>query len=194
MPCRRHGNAYATAQQRQKAYADRHRSPVTVAVGQLALLSTRNIHLKNPGSRKLLPKWIGPFKVIEQVNPVAFKLEMPETLKRLHPVFHASLLKPYQADGLVQPPPPIITDDGDVVFEVDQLIDSRTRMQGRRRITEYLVSWQGYPPEHDTWEPASNINDPELIAEYLARKRARDDAAASQVLRRSARRRVRARR
>jgi hypothetical protein len=174
------------ARQRQKKYADTRRSPVTVKLGDQVLLSTRNIDLKNPGTKKLLPKWMGPFKIIQEINPVAFKLELPANLARLHPVFHANLLKPYLASGTVQPPPePILIEDGDVLFLVDQLLDRRSHMKGRKRVTEYLVKWKGYAPEHNTWEPASNIEDPDLIKQFEAREQ---EALAVPALRKSARR------
>ena len=155
------------AQQRQKAYADRRRSDVTIVVGDKVLLSTRNIHLKHPGSTKLLPKWLGPFEVIKQVNPVAFKLQLPASMSRLHPVFHASLLKPYVGSGPVQPPP-VDLEEGDGVFVVEALLDTRTRSVGRRKVVEYLIKWAGYGHEHNTWEPESNIRDPDLLADFKA--------------------------
>jgi hypothetical protein len=164
------------AQQRQKAYADQRRGPVTVSEGDMILLSSKNINLKHPGTRKLLPKWLGPFKVIKQVNPVAFKLELPPSMSKLHPVFHASLLKPYKPDGPVQPPP-IVLQDGDVLFEVEQLLDVRVRKQGRKRVQEYLIKWAGYGHENNTWEPAINIADPDLITAFEQAQQARQEAA-----------------
>jgi hypothetical protein len=55
------------------------------------LLSTSNIKLKMPRARKLLPRWIGLFKVLKKVGKVAYELELLETLK-IHDVFHISLL------------------------------------------------------------------------------------------------------
>jgi hypothetical protein len=164
------------AQQRQKAYADQRRGPVTVSEGDMILLSSKNINLKHPGTRKLLPKWLGPFKVIKQVNPVAFKLELPPSMSKLHPVFHASLLKPYKPDGPVQPPP-VVLEDGDVLFEVEQLLDVRVRKQGRKRVQEYLIKWAGYGHENNTWEPAINIADPDLITAFEQAQQARQEAA-----------------
>jgi hypothetical protein len=100
---RRAKAAMEAAQQRMKAYADAKRRDASYAVGQEVLLSTANIKPKFKGSAKLLPKWIGPYKVTEVINPVAYRLELPDTLK-LHRVFHASLLKPYKSDGRVLPP------------------------------------------------------------------------------------------
>ena len=96
-----------SAQDRQKYYFDKRVSPVTFQVGQEVLLSTRNIHLKHPGSNKLLPKWIGPFPIEKQIGHVAFKLQLPDTMSRIHPVFHASLLSNYTPGGELKPLPPI---------------------------------------------------------------------------------------
>ena len=178
------------AQDRQKQYADRHRSPVRVSLGDQVLLSTKNIKLKDPGSRKLLPKWIGPFKIVEQINPVAFKLDLPPALERLHPVFHANLLKPYAPSGNVQPPPPVLLDDGGVGYLVETLLDRRSRTRGRATVTEYLIKWQGYGPEHNTWEPSEHVLDHALISQFERRlaDAARAPRAARQRLPRAAKR------
>jgi hypothetical protein len=83
------------AQQRQKAYADRFRRDFTFAVGSEILLSTKHINVKMKGTPKLQPRWVGPFKVTQKINPVAYKLGLPASLK-IHPVFQASLLKAYE--------------------------------------------------------------------------------------------------
>jgi hypothetical protein len=67
----------APAQQRQKAFADKNRVEKTLKVGDKVLLSTKYLNLKHSKkSRKLLPKWIGPFEVVQVVGPVAYKLKM----------------------------------------------------------------------------------------------------------------------
>jgi hypothetical protein len=60
--------AIEAAQQRQKAWADKHKRDVTFKVGDDVLLSTKNINFKGTGTRKFLPKWIGPFPVVSQVG------------------------------------------------------------------------------------------------------------------------------
>jgi hypothetical protein len=56
------------AQQRQKAFADKNRVEKTLKVGDKVLLSTKYLNLKHTKrSRKLLPKWIGPFEVVQVV-------------------------------------------------------------------------------------------------------------------------------
>jgi hypothetical protein len=102
--------ALHAAQQRQAVAANRRRRDMNIAVGDSAYLSTVNIKLKFKGSPKLLPRWIGPFKVLDQINPVAFRLELPNNLK-IHNVFHMSLLKPVTpGTSLTAPPPPTMVD------------------------------------------------------------------------------------
>ncbi|CAO1629501.1 unnamed protein product [Parajaminaea phylloscopi] len=82
----------ALAQAKYAKYADIHRreSPV-YQVGQLVKLSRRNIPSGRP-TDKLNDRWIGPLKIIEVVNPVAVRLELPTSMK-IHPVFHVNLLE-----------------------------------------------------------------------------------------------------
>jgi len=156
------------ARKRQKAYADKKRSDLTLNVGDNILLSTKNIKIRAHGSHKLLPRFIGPFPVVECVNPVAFKLGLPPSLK-IHPVFHVSLLRPYSAQQHVGCPLPSILDDN-VEFEVQDILKHEIRGKGKHKKTWFLVRWSGYGPESDTWEPRSNLtNCAQLIAEYWKR-------------------------
>ena len=139
-------------------------------IGDEVLLSSKNIKFKHPGSKKLLPKFIGPYTVLDKISSVAYKLSLPATMNRIHPVFHVSLLKPYIKSGAIQPPPPLLDDEGDIVFFVETLLASRPAKRGRKHIKEYLVKWQGYDHEHNTWEPADNILDPELITVFEQRQ------------------------
>uniref|UniRef100_A0A3B3Q687 Gypsy retrotransposon integrase-like protein 1 n=1 Tax=Paramormyrops kingsleyae TaxID=1676925 RepID=A0A3B3Q687_9TELE len=77
---------------RQQTQANRHRRPAPAyRPGQWVWLLTRN--LKLPACRKLSARFIGPFKIIHQVGPDTFRLDLPRVY-RIHPTFHVSLLKP----------------------------------------------------------------------------------------------------
>jgi hypothetical protein len=128
-------------------------------------LKTKNLKLKTYGARKLLPKWIGPFPVVKVVGNVAYKLELPQSM-RCHPVFHVSNLQPYRSDGRVQPPPTPLHVSGEYEFEVEQVILHRDVKRGRRYHREFLIKWLGYGPEHNSWEPESSMKCDELITEY----------------------------
>jgi hypothetical protein len=115
------------AQDRQKAYADKRRRDLPgYAVGQEVLLSSRNIKFKHTRTRKLLPRYIGPFPVARVISPVAYKLKLPTNI-RMHDVFHVSLLKPYKGDGSVQPPTPPELIDGELEYEVESVLAHRER-------------------------------------------------------------------
>jgi hypothetical protein len=159
------------AQQRQKAFADRGRRESELEVGAKVLLSTKYLQLKNPGARKLLPKWIGPFEILERVGQVAYRLDLLDSLK-IQPVFHLSLIQPYRSDGRVQPPPPPIELEDGLEYEVERILahrDRKVRTKGNRTVirTDYLVSWKGYGPEHNSFEPEKNLkNAQEAVQVY----------------------------
>ena len=158
------------AQSRDKAYADRKTRPMTFEVNQRVLLSTKNLQIgKSHLTRKLLPRFIGPFTVLEKVGTQAYELELPRTM-RMHDVFHVSLLKPYHQTGTYQPPPITIMLDGEEEFEVDTILNHRKNPGTRSK--SYLVSWAGYGSDYETWEPESNLqNCREKIQAYWDKQR-----------------------
>jgi hypothetical protein len=115
------------AQQRQKALADKRCIDQAYKVGDKVPLSMKYLNLKHSKkSRKLLPKRIGPFEVVQVVGPVAYKLKM-NLGWRVHPVFHVLLLEPYREDGRVQPPPPPVEMEGALRYEVKSILEHRFR-------------------------------------------------------------------
>jgi hypothetical protein len=97
---------------------------------------------------------LGPFKIMAQVNPVSYCLELPPTM-HIHPIFHVFLLEPYKKSKIpsrIPPPPPPIETDHDVGYEVEEILDSCLR----HRCLEYFIQWKGYGISDRTWEPSSN--------------------------------------
>jgi hypothetical protein len=164
----------ANAQQRQKSYADKGAVSLVFKEGDKVLLSTKNLTLKGPTSRKLWPKWLGPFAVSRAVGSVSYALDLPCTMK-VHNVFHVSLLKAYRDDGSVQPPPPPIELDGELYYEVERILLHRDPPSsgGRKKgkpMREFLVQWKGYGPEHNTWEPEDHLDTvQDMVQEYLTK-------------------------
>ncbi|KAJ9516138.1 hypothetical protein QJQ45_024566 [Haematococcus lacustris] len=155
------------AQQRQAAYANQDRREVHYKVGQMVLLSTKNMRLKPGKARKLLPRFVGPFKVLGLVGQVAVNLQLPASMSRLHPVFHVSLIKPYTGTDVGFMPPPVEWLDEEPVYYVERLLDHRHVHAGKAK--EYLVQWEGYDADHNTWEPRSNlVCCDKILAEYNA--------------------------
>lgn len=147
------------ARQRACRVANPSRREAVFKVGDKVLLSSRNIALKTPGVNKLLPKYLGPFRIAEVLSPVSYKLELPPSM-RCHNVFHASMLIEYKSDGREQPPPPALDfDDGEggVWCEIDQILAHRTVKIGSTQITQYLVRWKGHGPECNEWRDESGV-------------------------------------
>ncbi|GJY75929.1 putative reverse transcriptase domain-containing protein [Tanacetum coccineum] len=83
------------ARDRQKSYADLKRKPIEFQVRDIVMLKVSPwkgvVHFGKRG--KLNPRYVGPFKVLEKIGTVAYKLELPQELSRVHNTFHVSNLK-----------------------------------------------------------------------------------------------------
>lgn len=83
------------AQTRQKSYADKRRRDLTFKVGDYVYLKvsplrgTVRFHVKG----KLAPRFVGPYKILKRIGKLAYKLELPDNLAGVHPVFHVSQLR-----------------------------------------------------------------------------------------------------
>ncbi|KAJ9534193.1 hypothetical protein QJQ45_006995 [Haematococcus lacustris] len=109
------------AQRRQAHLANKGRKEVEYHTGQLVLLSTKNLRMKPGKAKKLLPRFIGPFKVLEHVGPVAVRLDLPQAMARMHPVFHVSLLRPYTSEHPHLPPPVEWLDEAPLTLQLAHL-------------------------------------------------------------------------
>ncbi|NBK24827.1 MAG: hypothetical protein EOM68_22730 [Spirochaetia bacterium] len=148
------------ARQRMMQLHEKKRRPVSYNPGDWVLLSTENLHKREPGARKLKPRYMGPFQVVKMVGAAAVQLALPKDWSRVHNVFHVSLVKPYQSDGsksCYSGPPPVQWLDGEPIYTVERLLKHREVKKGRKLVMEYLVKWSGYGDEHNTWEPRSNL-------------------------------------
>ena len=134
------------------------------------LLSTSGLNLKAApeGTNKLAPRFVGPLKVLERIGPVAYRLELPPTL-RIHDVFHISLLKQYHSDGSTPPPPPADIIDDEPEWEVERILSHRLVKRGRKIKTEYLLTLIGYGPEHNLWQDDME-HCGQLVKDYWASK------------------------
>ncbi|KAJ9522448.1 hypothetical protein QJQ45_008266 [Haematococcus lacustris] len=129
--------------------------------------NTMNLRNMVGKARKLLPRYVGPFRIEAHVGRDAVKLTLPPAMSRIHPVFHVSLLRPYEGNFGRLPPTELGWLDDSPQYEVERIVNHRHVRAGKAK--EYLVKWKGYDDSDNTWEPASNLaNAPDCVNLYKA--------------------------
>jgi hypothetical protein len=103
---------------------------------------------------KLAPRYIGPFPVLEQCGPVAYRLQLPKTLSVVHNVFHVSQLKKCLRV------PDRTVEVTDVALELDltnsehsvRVLDQKDKITQRRTLKFYKIQWNQHTKDEATWE------------------------------------------
>ena len=129
------------AQQQMKHAADQRRRTVDYKEGDQVLLSTRYLRFKNC-PRKLQRRFVGPFPILQRIGRAAYKLQLPERWST-HPVFHTSLLRPWNESQWSCPVDihaPEVETPEEPFYEVDKILKWRKIKRGRRTIREFLVT------------------------------------------------------
>jgi hypothetical protein len=156
------------AQNRMKQQADQHRSERSFDVGDwvfLRLQPYKQMSLKQAKKdNKLSSKYYGPYKVLQKIGTMAYKLELP-TVYRLHLVFHVSCLKKVIGDKLpVQTILPELDEERKIILEPKAVTETTTRQLRNRSISEYLIKSKNLSAEDSTWEDENFIQKhPELL-------------------------------
>ncbi|GJX97551.1 putative reverse transcriptase domain-containing protein [Tanacetum coccineum] len=126
------------ARDRQKSYANLKRKPIKFQVGDIVMLKVSPWKgVVRFGKRgKLNPRYVGPFKVLEKIGFVAYKLELPQELSRVHNTFHVSNLKKcYSDEPLAVPLEGLHIDDNlRFVEEPVEIMDREVKQLKQSRI------------------------------------------------------------
>ncbi|GKC42238.1 ty3-gypsy retrotransposon protein [Tanacetum coccineum] len=145
------------SKQKMVTQANKHRLDKHFEVGEfvyLRLHKYRQTSVHNRTNHKLSRLFYGPYKVIEQIGEVAYKLELPAGSK-IHPVFHVSLLKPSYGT-MADSKGNLATFDpkDDLAFLPEAIINSRINSNGD---PEVLVKWEKHNLEEATWENLTSL-------------------------------------
>jgi hypothetical protein len=158
------------AQARQKSYADKRCKPLYFQVRDHVYLKVSPMKgVSCFGVKgKLAPRYIGPFPMLEQCGPVAFRLQLPETLSVVHNVFHVSQLK------MCLRVPDRTVEMTDVALEPDlvysdhpiRVLDQKDRLTRRRILKFYKIQWNQHTEDEATWETQDFLekNSPSFLA------------------------------
>ncbi|KAK2970043.1 hypothetical protein RJ640_014983 [Escallonia rubra] len=153
------------AARRMKKHADKNRRSQEFNVGDkvmVKLLPQDRKFLRGRDSR-LLQKYERSLTIVKKIGKMAYKVDPPNWWSRqLHPVFHVSMLKPFYEDtadpsrGQIRRPGLKPKAAGKRVAEA--ILNDRVITASRKRHQEYLVKWQGYMDEENTWERAADLS------------------------------------
>nr|GEV11797.1 putative reverse transcriptase domain-containing protein [Tanacetum cinerariifolium] len=144
------------AQDRQKSYANRKRKPMEFEVGDWVLLKVSPwkgvVRFIKRG--KLNPRYIRPFKVLAKVGDVAYKLELPQELSRVHHTFHVSNMKKCYADEPLAMPLEGVHVDDTLQFVEDpvEIMERGIKRLKQSWIPLVKVHWNSKRGPEFTWE------------------------------------------
>lgn len=161
------------ANDRQKSYADAKRIPRQFVVGDKVLLHVKphKSSIKFGKTSKLAPRYVGPFEVLEVINPVAYRIALPPALARLHNVFHVSYLKKYFAnfEHMIDWKSLQVQDPGVITLEPIRVLETRKLHLRNREVVQCKVQWDQYSEENATWEDYDEVlqNFPYLFSNHM---------------------------
>jgi hypothetical protein len=133
------------AQSRYKSYADVRRRDLEFVVSDQVLLRvspTRGV-VRFGVSGKLSPRYIGPFSILARVGSLAYRLQLPESMEGVHPVFHVSMLRKFLRDPNHQIELEPIDVQQDLTLECRsvRILESLECVMRRRSIKYVKVLW-----------------------------------------------------
>ncbi|XP_028805891.1 uncharacterized protein LOC114760773 [Neltuma alba] len=144
------------AQSRQKSYADRRRRPLEFEVGDHVFLKVSPVTGvgRSIKAKKLTPRFMGPYEILERIGPVAYRIALPPHLSSLHDVFHVSQLKKYHPDPshVIEPEEVELRDNLTYPAEPERILDVKDKQLRNKTIRLVKVFWKGMSPGDATWE------------------------------------------
>jgi hypothetical protein len=139
---------------RQKSYADKRRRPLVFQAKDYVYLRVSPMKGVNRFGvkEKFAPRYIGMFPILEQCGPVAYKLQLPESLSVVHNVFHVSQLKkclriPDRTIDVVD-----VTLEPDLTYSEHpiRVLDQKDRITRKRTLKFYKVQWNQHTEDKAT--------------------------------------------
>ncbi|XP_068331385.1 uncharacterized protein [Pyrus communis] len=150
-------------QDQQKSLADRHATDRVYKVDDwvfLKLSPWRGV-VRFGKKGKLSPRYIGLYMIIERVGEVAYRLELPSELAKVHNVFHVSMLQHYVVDPSHVTPPQPLEINPDLTYDEEPvtILDWKENDMRNKTVNLVKVLWMNHTVEEATWETEDRIRD-----------------------------------
>jgi len=144
------------AQSRQKSYADKRRSPLEFNIGDYVYLKVtpmKKVQRFRVRS-KLAPRYVGPYQILERKDPIGYKIQLPEELSSIFPVFHVSQLRKCLKvpEQRIEPRGIKIKADLEHKEQPVGIVDTKERVTWNRVVKTYKVVWSHHDDRDATWE------------------------------------------
>ena len=103
---------------------------------------------------KLSSRYIGPYRIVERIGEVAYRLELPFDLDRIHDVFHVSMLRKYIPDRSHVLTEQLVEIHENLTYKEEpvQILDRREQVLRNKTIPLVKVMWRSHTVEEATWE------------------------------------------
>ncbi|CAN6716442.1 unnamed protein product [Malus baccata var. baccata] len=119
---------------------------------------------------KLSPRYIGPYVITERVGEVAYQLELPPELSKVHNVFHVSMLRHYISDPSHVIPPQPLEINPDLTYDEEPvtILDWKDKVLRNKTVNLVKVLWRNHSVEEATWETEDRMREmyPRLFCGY----------------------------
>ena len=151
----------ATAQSRQKSYADVRRRPLEFEVGDFVFIKVAPMKgvMRFGKKGKLSPRYVGPYEVVKRIGVVAYELALPETMSAIHNTFHVSMLKKCVSNPELVIEPQVVQIQANLSYEEQpiQILHRRVKKLRNKEIALVKVLWKNHRVEEATWEPEEEM-------------------------------------
>jgi hypothetical protein len=159
-------------QKRYQGPADAHWIPSPdFKVGEQVFMKAKYFHSTHP-SKKLSEKNLGPFEIIACPGSHSITVQLPDSMRSIHPVFHMSQLEPATLNTIpthIQPPPPPVEVNREPEYEISKILDFKLDQRRRQCQLLYLIQWSRYEgmDKETSWLLATELgNMSKLVSDY----------------------------
>jgi hypothetical protein len=100
------------------------------------------------------PRYIGPFTILARVGSLAYRLQLPDSMAGVHPVFHVSMLRKFlrDPDHQIEMEPIVVQQDLTLEYRPVRILESSEHVLRKRSIKYVKVLWTNQSESEATWE------------------------------------------